>query len=61
MDFVQEWIRIIEADETVWDQNAFNSLFKRCTGSKVRGGWVNGWLLAGRWLGASGRMDGWME
>lgn len=27
--FVKEWIRIIEADETVWDQNAFNDLFRR--------------------------------
>lgn len=29
LDFVKEWIRIIEADETVWDQNAFNDLFRK--------------------------------
>mmetsp|Transcript_17364 Transcript_17364/g.37489 ORF Transcript_17364/g.37489 Transcript_17364/m.37489 type:complete len:686 (-) Transcript_17364:496-2553(-) len=29
LDFVEEWIKIIEADETVWDQNAFNDLFRR--------------------------------
>ena len=28
LDFVDEWIKIIESDETVWDQNAFNSLFR---------------------------------
>lgn len=29
LDFVDEWIKIIESDETVWDQNAFNSLFRQ--------------------------------
>jgi len=29
MAFVEEWIDIIEKDETVWDQNAFNSLFRK--------------------------------
>jgi hypothetical protein len=33
--FVKEWIDLIEKDETVWDQNAFNDLFRR--GVKVRG------------------------
>eukprot|EP00798_Chlamydomonas_sp_ICE-L_P025303 gene25303-10957_t len=32
LDFVHEWIELIEKDETVWDQNAFNDLFKK--GSK---------------------------
>jgi hypothetical protein len=27
--FVKEWIEIIEKDENVWDQNAFNDLFRR--------------------------------
>ena len=29
LDFVDEWIKIIEGDETVWDQNAFNQLFRQ--------------------------------
>lgn len=29
MDFVNQWIHIIEKDATVWDQNAFNDLFRR--------------------------------
>ncbi|GAX79191.1 hypothetical protein CEUSTIGMA_g6631.t1 [Chlamydomonas eustigma] len=29
LPFVNEWIDIIEKDETVWDQNAFNSLFRK--------------------------------
>jgi hypothetical protein len=27
--FVDEWIRIIEADEKIWDQNAFNDLARK--------------------------------
>ncbi|KAG2499431.1 hypothetical protein HYH03_002378 [Edaphochlamys debaryana] len=27
--FVEEWIKIIEADDKVWDQNAFNDLFRQ--------------------------------
>ena len=29
LPFVDEWVDIIEKDETVWDQNAFNSLFRK--------------------------------
>ncbi|KXZ45924.1 hypothetical protein GPECTOR_49g508 [Gonium pectorale] len=29
LDFVTKWIEIIEADDKVWDQNAFNDLFRR--------------------------------
>ncbi|PNW73352.1 hypothetical protein CHLRE_14g629000v5 [Chlamydomonas reinhardtii] len=29
LDFVEKWIEIIEADDKVWDQNAFNDLFRR--------------------------------
>ncbi len=29
MDFVNQWIDIIEKDATVWDQNAFNDLFRK--------------------------------
>ncbi|GFR44270.1 hypothetical protein Agub_g5475 [Astrephomene gubernaculifera] len=28
LDFVSKWIEIIEADDKVWDQNAFNDLFR---------------------------------
>ncbi len=28
--FVEDWIQIIESDEKIWDQNAFNDLFRRC-------------------------------
>jgi hypothetical protein len=28
-DFVNEWIDIIEKDDQVWDQNAFNDLYRR--------------------------------
>jgi hypothetical protein len=31
---VEEWIKVIEADDKIWDQNAFNDLFRR--GAKVR-------------------------
>lgn len=27
--FVDDWIKVIEADETVWDQNAFNELVRK--------------------------------
>lgn len=27
--FVEDWIKVIEADETVWDQNAFNELVRK--------------------------------
>lgn len=29
MQFVDEWIRIIESDEKIWDQNAFNDLVRK--------------------------------
>ena len=29
MEFVNQWIDIIEKDEKVWDQNAFNDLFRQ--------------------------------
>lgn len=29
MGLVNEWIDIIEKDTQVWDQNAFNELFRR--------------------------------
>lgn len=32
LDFVEKWIEIIEADDKVWDQNAFNDLFRRSVG-----------------------------
>jgi hypothetical protein len=28
LSFVEKWIQIIEADDKVWDQNAFNDLFR---------------------------------
>jgi hypothetical protein len=27
--FVDDWVKVIEADETVWDQNAFNELVRK--------------------------------
>lgn len=29
LPFVEEWIKIIEADEKIWDQNAFNDLARK--------------------------------
>ena len=29
LPFVDEWIKVIEADDTVWDQNAFNELVRK--------------------------------
>lgn len=29
MEFVNKWIDIIEKDENVWDQNAFNDLYRQ--------------------------------
>lgn len=29
LPFVDEWIKVIEADESVWDQNAFNELVRK--------------------------------
>lgn len=34
LGFVGQWISIIEKDDTVWDQNAYNELFRRC-GTRV--------------------------
>lgn len=28
MDFVNRWISVIESDDKIWDQNAFNDLFR---------------------------------
>lgn len=33
LPFVEEWIEVIEADDTIWDQNAFNDLARR--GQKI--------------------------
>jgi hypothetical protein len=30
LELVKEWIDVIEKDDKVWDQNAFNDLFRRC-------------------------------
>lgn len=27
--FVEDWIKVIEADDKIWDQNAFNDLVRR--------------------------------
>ena len=27
--FVDEWIKVIEADDNIWDQNAFNELVRK--------------------------------
>lgn len=29
LPFVDDWIKVIEADESVWDQNAFNELVRK--------------------------------
>ena len=29
LPFVDEWIKVIEADDKIWDQNAFNELIRR--------------------------------
>lgn len=29
LPFVDEWIRVIEADDKIWDQNAFNDLARK--------------------------------
>jgi hypothetical protein len=29
LPFVEEWIRVIEADDKIWDQNAFNDLARK--------------------------------
>ncbi len=29
LPFVEEWVRVIEADDKIWDQNAFNDLARR--------------------------------
>jgi hypothetical protein len=29
MEFVNHWIDVIEKDAQVWDQNAFNDLFRK--------------------------------
>ncbi|GLC76877.1 hypothetical protein PLESTF_001850700 [Pleodorina starrii] len=29
LNFVEDWIQVIESDEKIWDQNAFNDLFRR--------------------------------
>lgn len=33
LPLVDEWNRVLDADEKVWDQNAFNDLFRRGAGS----------------------------
>lgn len=27
--FVEEWVRVIESDDKIWDQNAFNDLARK--------------------------------
>jgi hypothetical protein len=29
LPFVEEWIRVIESDDKIWDQNAFNDLARK--------------------------------
>ncbi|GLI67694.1 hypothetical protein VaNZ11_011960 [Volvox africanus] len=29
LSFVEDWIQVIESDDKIWDQNAFNDLFRR--------------------------------
>jgi hypothetical protein len=35
LELVDEWNRILDRDDKVWDQNAFNDLFRRGTGQEL--------------------------
>lgn len=35
IELVNEWNRMLEADDKIWDQNAFNDLFRRGLGQEL--------------------------